>query len=63
MKKLIAITGLALLTSCGASTQIISDTPQTKRKAIIYDDKVVVVTETTITKEHYQRLVNNRLKK
>lgn len=63
MKKLLAIVVLATLTSCGASTQLISETPQTKRKAIVYDDKVVVVTETTITKEHYNRLITKRNKK
>lgn len=60
MKKLLAIVVLATLTSCGASTQLISETPQTTRKAIVYDDKVVVVTETTITKEHYNRLITKR---
>ena len=60
MKKLLAIIVLATLTSCGASTQLISETPQTTRKAIVYDDKVVVVTETTITKEHYNRLITKR---
>lgn len=63
MKKLLAIIVLATLTSCGASTQLISSTPQTTRKAIVYDDKVVVVTETTITKEHYNKLIAKHNKK
>ena len=63
MKKILIIVVLATLTSCGASTQLISETPQTTRKAIIYNDKVVVVTETTITKEHYNRLITKHNKK
>ena len=57
MRKIIILVMLGLFASC-STTKVISDTPITKRKAVIYDDKVVVVTETTITREHYNRLVS-----
>lgn len=46
--------------SCGPTQELISETPQTKREAIVYEDKVVIVTRTTITKDHYQKLVASR---
>ena len=61
MRKAIILVILGLFTSC-STTQLISETPVTVRKAVIYDDKVVVVTETTITKEHYNRLVSDEKK-
>lgn len=57
MRALLLVLMLGLFASC-TSTKIISETPVTKRKAVIYDNKVVVVTETTITREHYNRLVS-----
>lgn len=61
MKKLMLLTGVLLaLTSCGPTQQLISETPQTKREAFVYDNKVVIVTETTITRDHYERLIANR---
>jgi len=57
MRKLITLVMLGLFASC-SSTKMISETPVTTRKAVIYDDKVVVVTETTITREHYNKLVS-----
>jgi hypothetical protein len=39
---------------------MISETPTSTRQAIVYEDKVVIVTKTTITKEHYERLVAAR---
>ena len=46
-------------TSCSTHKEFISQTPKTHREAIVYDDYVVVVTRTTITREHYDRLVAN----
>ena len=61
MKKLILIVGVLLaLSSCAPTQQLISETPQTKREAFVYDDVVVVVTKTTITREHYDRLIASR---
>ena len=61
MKKLMLVAGVLLaLSSCAPTQQLISETPQTKREAFVYDNKVVIVTETTITKDHYQRLIASR---
>lgn len=46
--------------SCGPTQELISKTPQTKREAIVYEDKVVIVTRTTITKDHYEKLIASR---
>lgn len=51
---------LLAMTSCGPTQQLISETPQTKREAFVYDNKVVIVTETTITREHFDRLIARR---
>lgn len=61
MKKLILLTGVLLaLSSCAPSQQLISKTPQTTREAIVYDNKVVIVTKTTITKDRYNELMASR---
>lgn len=61
MKKLMLVAGVLLaLSSCAPTQQLISETPQTKREAFVYDNKVVIVTETTITKDHYERLMASR---
>lgn len=46
--------------SCGPTQELISETPQTKREAIVYENKVVIVTKTTITKDHYEKLIASR---
>ena len=46
--------------SCGPKQELISETPQTKREAIVYENKVVIVTKTTITKDHYEKLIASR---
>jgi len=57
MKKLLSIVVLMVLTSCGATTQLaISETPQTTREAIVYEDRVVVVTKTTVTRERFDEI-------
>ena len=60
MKRLLFTVGVLLtLMSCGATqTQMISETPLTTRKAIVYEDKVVVVTETTITREKFDEVMS-----
>ena len=58
MRGLILLFMLGLFASC-TSTKMITETPTTVRKAVIYGDKVVVVTETTISREHYNRLVSD----
>jgi len=61
MKKLMLVTGVLLaLTSCAPTQQLISETPQTKREAFVYDDKVVIVTKTTIERDHYDSLIEKR---
>jgi 4-hydroxy-3-methylbut-2-enyl diphosphate reductase IspH len=53
---------LLTFASCGPTQELISETPKTTREAIIYEDKVVIVTRTTISKDHYERLVASREK-
>lgn len=61
MKRLMFVAGVLLaFTSCGPTQQLISETPQIKREAFVYDNKVVIVTKTTITKDHYDRLIAQR---
>jgi hypothetical protein len=60
MKNLVIVGMLLTFMSCGPTQELISETPQTKREAIVYEDKVVIVTRTTITKDHYQKLVASR---
>jgi protein involved in sex pheromone biosynthesis len=64
MKKLLlVVSSLLLLASCGPSQELISKTPKTTREAVIYEDKVVIVTKTTISKDHYEQLVASREKR
>jgi len=63
MKRLLFAVGVLLtLSSCATQTKLISETPQTTRKAIVYEDKVVVVTETTITREKFDEVMAKRKK-
>lgn len=61
MKRLVILFTLFLFASCSSTQQMISETPTSTRQAIVYEDKVVIVTKTTITKEHYERLVAARV--
>ena len=54
---------LLTFASCGPTQELISDTPKTTREAVIYEDKVVIVTKTTISKDHYEKLVASREKR
>lgn len=60
MKYLVIMGMLLTFMSCGPTQELISKTPQTKREAIVYEDKVVIVTRTTITKDHYEKLIASR---
>ena len=60
MKYLVIMGMLLTFMSCGPTQELISETPQTKREAIVYENKVVIVTKTTITKDHYEKLIASR---
>ncbi len=61
MEKLLIIAGLVIaFTSCAPQKQLISKTPKTTRVAEVYEDRVVIVTKTTISKEHFEELVATR---
>ena len=62
MKNVLFIVSMILLatSSCTPQKQLISETPKTTRIAEIHDNKVVIITKTTITKEHYEELVASR---
>lgn len=54
---------LLTFASCGPTQELISETPKTTREAVIYEDKVVIVTKTTISKDHYEQLIASREKR
>jgi uncharacterized protein YcfL len=58
MKKLILLVVGLVMVSCSV-THPISETPTSTRQALIYDDKVVIVTRTTMTLEQYYTAVSN----
>ena len=67
MKKLLLIGVAAVMTACSSSNFVahqISETPQTTRQALIYEDHVVIVTRTKMSLERYNEIrqlsVNNR---
>jgi len=69
MKKvLLILTGLILMASCSApqalATENISQGLNRERQAIIYEDKVVIITRTTLTPMEYALMLektrNNR---
>jgi len=57
MKNLVIMVMLLTFASCGPTQELI-----TTREAVIYEDKVVIVTKTTISKDHYQELIASRNK-
>ena len=62
MKKiLLSVAGLIMMASCSASkpvaTENISQKLNRERQAIIYEDKVVIVTKTTLTPMEYALMV------
>lgn len=62
MKKiLLSVAGLIMMASCSAekvvATENISHKLNRERQAIIYEDKVVIVTKTTLTPMEYALMV------
>jgi hypothetical protein len=58
MRKLLTIVGLiTVFTSCTPQEQLISPNPLSTRKAMVYENKVVIVTKTTISREHFEELI------
>lgn len=62
MKKiLLCVTGLIMMASCSApqalATEEISQKLNREREAIIYEDKVVIVTKTTLSHMEYALLL------
>ena len=62
MKKiLLSVAGLIMMASCSASkvvaTETISQKLNQERQAIIYEDKVVIVTKTTLSPMEYALMV------
>ena len=62
MKKiLLSVAGLIMMASCSAekvvATENISQKLNRERQAIIYEDKVVIVTKTTLTPMEYALMV------
>jgi len=53
---------LLTFVSCGPTQELISKTPKTTREAVIYEDKVVIITRTTISKDRYKELIASRNK-
>lgn len=58
MKKLILLVVGLVMVSCSV-THPISETPKSTRQALIYEDKVVIVTRTTLTLDQYYTIVAN----
>ncbi len=56
MKKLILLVVGLVMVSCSV-THPISQTPTSTRQALIYEDKVVIVTRTTMSLEQYYTIV------
>ena len=67
-KALLLVTGLIMMASCSAprslATENISQGLNRERQAIIYEDKVVIITRTTLTPMEYalmqEKTRNNR---
>lgn len=60
MKKFILIGVAAVMTACSSSNYVvhkISDTPETTRQALIFEDHVVIVTRTKMSLERYNQIV------
>lgn len=66
MKKifLLAVLG-AMALSCTPAKEVVFQTPKTTRVAEVYDDYVVVVTRTTVSREQFEamkaRTIENRV--
>ena len=52
----VAILGMGLV-SCSNQAQLVAKTPNMTRTAFIYEDRVEIVTRTTLSLEQYQSMV------
>ena len=60
MKKLMILLGVLAFTACAPSAQLVYEKGNTTREAIIYDDRVVVITKTTVSKEQFKEVMDKR---
>jgi len=60
MKKLMILLGVLAFTACAPTAQLVYEKGNTSREAIIYEDRVVVVTKTTVTKEQFDEAMAKR---
>ena len=60
MRKLMILLGVLAFTACAPSAQLVYEKGNTTREAIVYEDRVVVVTKTTVTKEQFEEVMAKR---
>tara|TARA_X000001382_G_scaffold62397_1_gene43044 strand:+ start:4505 stop:4717 length:213 start_codon:yes stop_codon:yes gene_type:complete len=60
MKKLMISLGVLAFTACAPTAQLVYEKGNTTREALIYEDRVVVVTKTTVTKEQFEEAMEKR---
>lgn len=61
MKKFLLSLGvLFALASCAPTAQLVYEKNNTTREAIVYEDHVVVITKTTVTKEQFEEAMKKR---
>lgn len=60
MRKLMILLGVLAFTACAPSAQLVYEKGNTTREAIVYEDRVVVVTKTTVTKEQFKEAMARR---
>lgn len=62
MKRIFMTLGVLLaFTACAPTAQIVYEKGNTTREAIVYEDRVVVVTKTTVTREKFDEVMQKRL--
>jgi len=52
--------GVLAFTACAPSAKLVYEKGNTTREAIVYEDRVVVVTKTTVTKEQFDEVMARR---
>ena len=52
--------GVLAFTACAPTAQLVYEKGNTTREALIYEDRVVVVTKTTVTKEQFEEAMEKR---
>ena len=60
MKKIMLIMGVLAFTACAPTAQIVHQSGKTTREAIVYDDHVVIVSKTIITKEQFKEVMDKK---